>query len=213
MAHTEKGTYCRQGWPVTSPSRWTPVCWAVDHLRPWPDWGRMPLWVWGCHLKHLNQKGAGQRERKGKEMDGRVRGWGRGKQNRWRHNTTKIKTNTQQHIQCTHMDRENMLSMNEAERKKSKKKTHLAQTVWGECVESTHPVMHMPCKKPRPQGESVINPRAWEKRKKKPWDHEQHRTQWGWWDSRCLMEHWKHPFLHAKLMMLHPFNYYTQGRL
>lgn len=122
MAHTEKGTYCRQGWPVTSPSRWTPVCWTVDHLRPWPDWGRMPLWVWGCHLKHLNQKGAGQRERKGKEMDGRVRGWGRGEQNRWRHNTTKIKTNTQQHIQCTHMDRENMLSMNEAESKAHIKK-------------------------------------------------------------------------------------------
>lgn len=99
-------TYCRQDWPVTSPDRWTPVCRAVGRSGSCPDWVRMPLWVWGCHLKHLNQRGTKQRERKG--WEGRVWGWGA--QNMWRHNTTDSNTATQKDKHTTCGQREDVES-------------------------------------------------------------------------------------------------------
>lgn len=61
------------------------------------------------------------------------------------------------------MDRESMLSVDEAGSRAHRKKNSSSQDcVRGVCVESTHPVMHMPCKKAKAP-ESVFNPR--EKRK------------------------------------------------
>lgn len=61
------------------------------------------------------------------------------------------KTNTRQYMTCTHVDRENTLSVDEAA-SRAHRNSSSNDRVRGVCVESTHPVMHMPCKKPRPQG-------------------------------------------------------------
>lgn len=50
---------------------------------------------------------------------------------------------------------------------REKKKNRFKLKLCERCVELTHPVMHMPCKKPRAQEVSVFNPRTREKRKKK----------------------------------------------
>lgn len=64
--------YFQQGWLEMNPSRWTPIYGAVGNLKVWSGWSRTSLWVQGCHLKHLKQRGEGQGEKE--ERGGRGRG-------------------------------------------------------------------------------------------------------------------------------------------
>lgn len=71
-------THFRQDWRATSPNRLTQACWAAGHWVWHPDWGRTPLWVWVCHLEHLNQKETGQKKEGRRGGKGTVRGRGGG---------------------------------------------------------------------------------------------------------------------------------------
>lgn len=167
---TKEETYCQQDWPVRSPGHWTLVCWAVGCSGSCPDWVRMPLWVWGCHLKYLNQKEGhtkGEEEGKGRGGEGRVRGCGG--QNRWRHNTER--QNTWQHIKYTHAHTqtdtytERVVSVDEAVSRAHREEAHQAKTVWEECVLSQLTqscICHAKSQDPR----DVFNPGTREKRKK-----------------------------------------------
>lgn len=185
-------THFRRGWRATSPNRLTPACGSAGHWVWCPDWVRTPLWVWECRLEHLNQKETGQRERE--ERDGRVRtvrgrggGGGGGPtgedKNTNRHTKTNVTAQKKMNPTHTHAHLNTQteetcwawMRQKQNSHQQQPKQKHKAQTVWGVYAKSTHPVMHMPCKKAKaPRGVSVCNPETREERiKTKPWDCEQ----------------------------------------
>lgn len=111
-----------------------------------------------------------------------------------------------------------MFSVDEAESSDHRKKKNSSSQdcVRGMCVESTHPVMHMPCKKPRPQGVCLTPGRG--KREKKinveivsslePSEGVQTVSVL----ELQVATFYKHSFILAKLIMICWYNYHTLMR-